>query len=208
MKYNHIAIEGNIGAGKTTLSNFLSNILSASLLLEEFEENKFLKKFYESGDYALQAEVQFLLDRSRQLKEFYEKPHSTIVSDYYPNKSLIFSKMNLNEEEFNLLKDFHHYLFNKFPTPDLLIFLDRNIDSLYTNIRRRNRSYELNMDLNYLKRLDYYYENWLEKLDIPIIRIDADTIDLNNPEFLSLRFKQLLNLDFPKTQRVVKLAIT
>ena len=208
MKYNHIAIEGNIGAGKTTLSNFLSSILSASLLLEEFEENKFLKKFYESGDYALQAEVQFLLDRSRQLKEFYEKPHSTIVSDYYPNKSLIFSKMNLNEEEFNLLRDFHHYLFNKFPTPDLLIFLDRNIDSLYTNIRRRNRSYELNMDLNYLKKLDYYYENWLEKLDIPVIRIDADTIDLNNPEFLSLRFKQLLDLDFPKTQRVVKLAIT
>ena len=116
--------------------------------------------------------------------------------------------MNLNEEEFNLLKDFHHYLFNEFPTPDLLIFLDRNIDSLYTNIRRRNRSYELNMDLNYLKKLDYYYENWLEKLNIPIMRIDADTIDLNNPEFLSLRFKQLLNLDFPKTQRVVKLALT
>ena len=87
-------------------------------------------------------------------------------------------------------------------------YLDRNIDSLYTNIRRRNRSYELNMDLNYLKKLDYYYENWLEKLDIPIIRIDADTIDLNNPEFLSLWFKQLLDLDFPKTQRVVKLAIT
>ena len=73
---------------------------------------------------------------------------------------------------------------------------------------RRNRPYEKNMDLNYLKKLDHYYENWLEGLDIPIIRIDAETIDFNRPDYLTKKFKQLLNLDFPSTQRTVKLAIS
>ena len=124
MKYKHIAVEGNIGAGKTTLTKFLSSILDASTLLEEFEENKFLKAFYNTGEFAFQSEVQFLLDRSKQLNEFYKKNHSLIISDYYFNKSLIFSKINLNEYEFQLLKNIHSHLFGVLPPPDLLIFLD------------------------------------------------------------------------------------
>ncbi len=207
MRYKHIAVEGNIGAGKTTLTKFLSSILNASTLLEEFEENKFLKSFYQTGEFAFQSEVQFLLDRSKQLNEFYKLKHDLIVSDYYFNKSLIFSKMNLNENEFRLLKKIHNHLFDAFPQPDLLIYLDRSIDSLFANILRRNRIYEQNMDLNYLTKLDYHYENWLKGLDIPIIRIDADTIDLTRPEFLTKSFRQLLNLDYSRRQRTVKLAI-
>ena len=164
MKYKHIAVEGNIGAGKTTLTKFLSSILDASTLLEEFEENKFLKAFYNTGEFAFQSEIQFLLDRSKQLNEFYKKNHSLIISDYYVNKSLIFSKINLNEYEFQLLKNLHGHLFGVLPPPDLLIFLDRSLDVLFANIMRRNRPYEKNMDLNYLKKLDHYYENWLEGL--------------------------------------------
>ena len=198
MKYKHIAVEGNIGAGKTTLTKFLSSILDASTLLEEFEENKFLKAFYNTGEFAFQSEVQFLLDRSKQLNEFYKKNHSLIISDYYVNKSLIFSKINLNEYEFQLLKNLHGHLFGILPPPDLLIFLDRSLDVLFANIMRRNRPYEKNMDLNYLKKLDHYYENWL----------DAETIDFNRPDYLTKKFKQLLNLDLPSTQRTVKLAIS
>ena len=208
MKYKHIAVEGNIGAGKTTLTKFLSSILNGSTLLEEFEENKFLKIFYKTGEFALQSEIQFLLDRSKQLNEFYKTNHGLIISDYYVDKSLIFSKMNLNEHEFKLLKNIHSHLFGVFPPPDLLIYLDRSLDVLFANIMRRNRPYEKNMDLNYLKKLDHYYENWLEGLDIPVIRIDADTIDLNRPDYLTKKFRQLLNLDFPSTQRTVKLAIS
>ena len=208
MKYKHIAVEGNIGAGKTTLTKFLSSILNGSTLLEEFEENKFLKIFYKTGEFALQSEIQFLLDRSKQLNEFYNTNHDLIISDYYFDKSLIFSKMNLNEHEFKLLKNIHSHLFGVFPQPDLLIYLDRSLDVLFVNIMRRNRPYEKNMDLNYLKKLDHYYENWLEGLDIPVIRIDADTIDLNRPDYLTKKFRQLLNLDFPSTQRTVKLAIS
>ena len=208
MKYKHIAVEGNIGAGKTTLTKFLSSILNGSTLLEEFEENKFLKTFYKTGEFAIQSEIQFLLDRSKQLNEFYKTNHGLIISDYYVDKSLIFSKMNLNEYEFKLLKNIHSHLFGVFPPPDLLIYLDRSLDVLFANIMRRNRPYEKSMDLNYLKKLDHYYENWLEGLDIPVIRIDADTIDLNRPDYLTKKFRQLLNLDFPSTQRTVKLAIS
>ena len=208
MKYKHIAVEGNIGAGKTTLTKFLSSILDASTLLEEFEENKFLKAFYKTGEFAFQSEIQFLLDRSKQLNEFYKKNHSLIISDYYVNKSLIFSKINLNEYEFQLLKNLHGHLFGVLPPPDLLIFLDRSLDVLFENIMRRNRPYEKNMDLNYLRKLDHYYENWLEGLNIPIIRIDAETIDFSRPDYLTKKFKQLLNLDFSSTQRTVKLAIS
>ena len=116
--------------------------------------------------------------------------------------------MNLNEHEFKLLKNIHSHLFGVFPPPDLLIYLDRSIDVLFANIMRRNRPYEKNMDLNYLKKLDHYYENWLEGLDIPVIRIDADTIDLNRPDYLTKKFRHLLNLDFPSAQRTVKLAIS
>ena len=90
MKYKHIAVEGNIGAGKTTLTKFLSSILNGSTLLEEFEENKFLKTFYKTGEFAFQSEIQFLLDRSKQLNEFYKTNHGLIISDYYVDKEFNF----------------------------------------------------------------------------------------------------------------------
>ena len=95
LNYKHIAIEGNIGAGKTTLSNFLAKNFNGDLLLEEFEENEFLKDFYDNNSFALHAEVQFVLDRSKQLFQFHSQPHNLIFSDYYPMKSLIFSKNEL-----------------------------------------------------------------------------------------------------------------
>ena len=94
LKYKHIAIEGNIGAGKTTLAKMLSSHLDSSLLLEEFEDNHFLKAFYNGKDFAIHAEIQFILDRSKQLADFFSKKHQLIISDYVPEKSLIFSKLS------------------------------------------------------------------------------------------------------------------
>ena len=135
LKYKHIAIEGNIGAGKTTLSNFLADKFNGDLLLEKFEENEFLKDFYDDHSYALHAEVQFVLDRSKQLFQFYSQPHHLIFSDYYPLKSLIFSKMNLSSKEFDLVNELINSLYNKMPMPDILLFLNRPLDELQKNIR-------------------------------------------------------------------------
>jgi len=190
------------------LSKFLANKFSGSLLLEEFSENKFLKAFYEKGAFAIHAEIQFLLDRSKQLTEFFELNHQFIISDYFPGKSLIFSEMNLNAVEFQMVKSLHQHLFVDVPKPELLIFLDRSIESLYQNIKLRNRPYEQNMDLEYLKKVHNSYETWLAKLDLPIVRIDADSIDLQSPQLLVEKFDQLFQLDFPKMQRKVRLVNT
>jgi len=167
--YNYIAIEGNIGAGKTTLAKFLSRAFESKLLLEEFSENKFLKEFYKSGDYAIHSEIQFLIDRSKQLNQFFQDKDSLIISDYYPSKSLIFSEMNLNESEFSIVNNLSEVLFKNLPKPQILFFIDRNIDDIMNNIYKRGRSYERNMNIDYIEKLAKGYEVWWNKLSIPVI---------------------------------------
>tara|TARA_B100001769_G_C22023489_1_gene549978 strand:+ start:71 stop:718 length:648 start_codon:yes stop_codon:yes gene_type:complete len=203
--YKYIAIEGNIGAGKTTLAKFLSNAFESSLLLEEFSENKFLKEFYKTGEYALHAEIQFLLDRSKQLNQFFQSNQSLIISDYFPSKSLIFSQMNLSQKEFSIIKDLSVNLFKGIPNPQILLFIDRNIDDVMNNIHKRGRSYEKKMNYNYIEKLALGYELWLEKLSIPVIRIDANSICLDRPETLKESFYKLLSMSHMSTQRKIKI---
>jgi len=192
--YKHIAIEGNIGAGKTTLAKFLSKHLNGSLLLEEYEENEFLEDFYTDDSFALHAEIQFVLDRSKQLFKFHSNKHELIFSDYYPFKSLIFSKMNLNTKDFHLVKELIDSLYNKMPQPDLLIFLNRPIDVLQNNIKNRGRTYENEISTDYLFQLNKAYENFLSSLNgIPILRLNANEIDLNNEVGLIDSFTKLLS---------------
>ena len=205
MKYKYIAIEGNIGAGKTTLSKFLAKHLDAALLLEEFEENYFLKEFYKGKDFAIHSELQFILDRSRQLSEFFSKKHQLIISDYVPQKSLIFSEMNLPINEFNIIEDLTNVLYKPFIKADLLIFIDSSSKQLMQNITKRARAYESNINEEYLKKLTLCYEKWLSNLEIPVLRIKSDEINLKTPKDLTAAFKIIFSGDYQNKQREISL---
>lgn len=206
LNYKHIVIEGNIGAGKTTLANFISNEFNGSLLLEEFEENDFLKEFYNNEDFVLHAEVQFILDRSKQLFQFHNKSHQTIVTDYIPSKSLIFSKMNLSNGDFNLVENLVQSLFKTLPQPDIMLFLERPVQQLKENILKRGRSYESNISNEYLQKVEDAYTNFLkQQQDFPVLLINADEIDLSNPRLLKEKIAKLLQTNFENRVKKVSL---
>lgn len=192
MKNKYIAIEGIIGVGKTTLAKFLANHFNGSLLLEEFAENKFLKLFYQTKDYAFQNEMQFLLDRSLQMNTFFDQDHSIVFSDFHIEKSLVFSKMNLSKSNYSIVENIHHSLFKNFPKPDMLIFLDSGIDHIIKNIKSRNRDFEKDLGIEYLENLIQNYNFWLDKLKVPIIKIDAQSIYYDNEKLLLKNLYSLL----------------
>jgi len=204
IRYNHIAIEGNIGAGKTTLAKMLSRYLGSSLLLEEFEDNHFLKAFYNGKDFAIHAEIQFILDRSKQLADFFSKKHQLIISDYVPEKSLIFSKMNLSESEYKIIKDLTSVLYKNFQKPDLILFIDRSTEDLIENIIKRGRVYEQNIDGRYIENLNNGYEDWLGEINCPVLRINANEIDISHPEKLAESFKKLFQQEYSNDQRIIQ----
>jgi len=183
----YIAIEGNIGAGKTTLAKLLSKKLKARLVLEEFADNPFLEKFYEDQErFAFSVEMAFLADRYHQLSEIPSSGdlfQSYIVADYAPFKSLIFAQNNLSQDEFRLYREFWQMAFNKIRQPDLIIYLNRSYPSLQRNIHKRGRSYEQNLQTDYLERLTERYSYYLKHFwDGEILRIDADEVDFLQSE--------------------------
>ena len=190
--YKYIAIEGNIGVGKTTLAKFLSKEFNGSILLEEFTDNKFLKEFYKSGNYSFQMEMQFLIDRSLQMNDFFKNNHQFIFSDFHISKSLIFSKMNLDNTSYNIIKNAHLNLFQHFPKPDAVIFIDGSIENIMENIDKRNRSFEKNFKREYLEKLIKNYNSWIANQSTPVFRIDSKEIKLTDIEELKNRFISLL----------------
>jgi deoxyguanosine kinase len=194
--YKYIAIEGNIGVGKTTLAKFLSKEFNGSILLEEFTENKFLKEFYKSGNYSFQMEMQFLIDRSLQMNDFFKNNHQFIFSDFHISKSLIFSKMNLDNTSYNIIKNAHLNLFQHFPKPDAVIFIDGSIENIMENIDKRNRSFEKNFKREYLEKLIKNYNSWIDNQSTPVFRIDSEEIKLTDMEELKNRFISLLKFKY------------
>jgi deoxyadenosine/deoxycytidine kinase len=192
MKNKYIAIEGNIGVGKTTLAKFLANHFNGSLLLEEFAENKFLKLFYQTKDYAFHSEMQFLLDRSLQMNTFFDQNHSIVFSDFHIEKSLVFSRMNLSNSNYSVVEKIHQSLFKNLPSPDALIFLDSDIEQISKNIKFRNRDFEQDLEIEYLKDLVKNYNIWLNKLKVPVIKIAAKSINYDNKELLIKKLSPLL----------------
>ena len=192
MKNKYIAIEGNIGVGKTTLAKFLANHFNGSLLLEEFAENKFLKLFYQTKDYAFHSEMQFLLDRSLQMNTFFDQNHSIVFSDFHIEKSLVFSRMNLSNSNYSMVEKIHQSLFKNLPTPDALIFLDSDIEQISKNIKFRNRDFEQDLEIEYLKDLVKNYNIWLNKLKVPVIKIAAKSINYDNKKLLIKKLYPLL----------------
>jgi deoxyguanosine kinase len=156
----YIAVEGVIGAGKTTLCQMLGETLSANIVLEKFEENPFLKDFYKDPDrYAFQTQIFFLLTRYKQQQELFQADlfHRFLVTDYIFEKDKIFAYLNLQDEELKLYETLVSTIEKNIPTPDLVVYLQSSVPRLMQNIRHRGRSYETNMSETYIKELNEAY---------------------------------------------------
>ena len=191
MKYNFITIEGNIGAGKTTLAYLLSKQLNARLILEEFADNPFLPKFYENQrQYAFPLELFFMAERYKQLKDLLQTKdmfQNLTVSDYLFTKCLLFAKVNLPEEEFLLYQKLFDIINPQLVQPDLLIYLHAPVNKLKENIKKRNRSYEQNIESEYLFTLQETYTQYIKQHNIKTLFIDASKSDfLGNEEHLKI----------------------
>jgi len=185
--YKYIAIEGNIGAGKSTLAGMLAAKHHAAVIMEEFEDNSFLPKFYAQPErYAFPLEMSFLAARFNQLKKQLLQPalfNKLIISDYIFSKCLLFSKVNLNDDEYNLYNKLFEIINMQLPHPDLLIYLHHNIERIQYNIKTRGRPYELNIEDNYLLNLQNAYLSYLQSIkNYPVLIIDCTYLDfVNNP---------------------------
>lgn len=199
MKYfphNFIAIEGNIGAGKTTLCKMLQSNFDCKLVLEQFTDNPFLPLFYKNPErYAFPVELFFMTERHKQLQENLSQPElfpQLIVSDYFFIKTLLFAKNNLNGEEFRLFQRLFHTLNSTFAKPDLLVYLHRDIDDILLNIKKRGRNIEKDIKPSYLHSLqDAYFNYFKTEQDLPILIVDISGVDFQNDE---ASYQQLVGL--------------
>ncbi len=186
MKYNFIAIEGNIGAGKTSLATRIAEDYNAKLILEQFEENSFLPKFYKEPEkYAFPLEMSFLASRFQQLKDdlgTQDLFKAFTISDYYIIKSLIFAKKTLQKDEFNLYTRFFNIIHQQLPKPELFVFLYLETPKLKQNILHRGRPYERDIDDSYLDKIQEGYFEFMKQSDLRILILDTNNIDFVNNE--------------------------
>ena len=192
-QYKYIAIEGNIGAGKTSLAKKIAIDFNSKLILERFADNPFLPKFYKDPErYAFTLEMSFLSERYQQISEDLSQLNmfnELIVSDYDIHKSLIFSKVNLNEDEFSLYRKLFYDMYKQTLKPDLFIFLNQEIPRLQKNINRRGRDYENEITDEYLLKINSgYFEFFKSRPDLNFKIIDISTLDFveNRLDYLSI----------------------
>ncbi len=196
--YQYIAIEGNIGAGKTSLAHLLSRDLNAKLVLEEFEENPFLPAFYKEPEkFGFQVELTFLTDRFQQMKKQLVNRdlfNPVTVSDYFLYKSLIFARANLPEPEFELFQKVFNLMSQNLPNPDLLVFLHAGEERLKSNISERGRPYEQEISADYLNRIHRQYLDFFKtRPDWRCLIIHTSGLDFvkNQQDYALLREKIL-----------------
>jgi len=184
-KYNYIAIEGNIGAGKTTLSGMIAKDFNAKIILERFADNPFLPKFYEDNDrYAFPLEMSFLADRYQQLSDDlaqFDLFKNFIVSDYYIFKSLIFAQVTLQKEEYFLYRKMFDIMYKEISKPDLYIYLYQNTPRLLENIKKRGRDYEQNISPEYLDKIHQGYNTFIKTEE----NLNTLIIDVSDKDFLN-----------------------
>ncbi|MFK5856622.1 MAG: deoxynucleoside kinase [Bacteroidota bacterium] len=209
MDYNFIAIEGNIGAGKTSLATLIANEFNAKLILEQFEDNSFLPKFYEEPDkYAFPLEMSFLASRFQQLKDKLgplDLFKSFTISDYYIVKSLIFAEKTLPSDEYQLYTRFFNIILNQLPRPDLFVYLYVKTPKLQENIKNRGRSYEQNIKDEYLEKIqEGYFEYIKQQTKFPILIIDTNNIDFVNNEDDYIKIVSVINQKYlPGVHRIL-----
>lgn len=196
-KYNYIAIEGNIGAGKTSLAKMMSDEFNAKIILERFADNPFLPKFYEDKErFAFPLEMSFLADRYQQLSDDLAQLDlfkNFIVSDYYIFKSLIFAQITLQKDEYALYRRMFDLMYNEITKPDLYVYLYQNTDRLLQNIKKRGRDYEQNIEAGYLQKIHDGYKNFIStQQDLNTLIIDVSELDfVNNTEDYSNIINQI-----------------
>ncbi|MCD6202660.1 MAG: deoxynucleoside kinase [Bacteroidales bacterium] len=182
IKYAYIVIEGNIGAGKTSLASMIAKDYRARLILEQFSDNPFLAKFYAQPErYAFPLEMSFLAERYNQLKHELAQPElftSFTIADYYFSKSLIFAQNNLGRDEYILYQQIFSIIYDTLPRPDLYVYLHVSIERLLKNIALRGRDYEKNIHAEYLEKIQNGYFRFMrQEKDISFLVIDIDNID-------------------------------
>jgi len=190
-KYNYIAIEGNIGAGKTSLATKISHDFNAKLILERFADNPFLPKFYEDANrYAFTLEMSFLADRYQQISDDLSQLDlfkDFIVSDYDVFKSMIFSKITLNEDEFSLYRKLFYLMYKDIAKPELYVYLYQNTERLQKNIKKRGRDYEQNIADDYLEKINTGYLDFLKTqkdFNVKIIDVSDRDFVVNRADYL------------------------
>jgi deoxyadenosine/deoxycytidine kinase len=203
MNYHFIAIEGNIGVGKTTLAQKLAGHYRTRLILEQFADNPFLPEFYKDKErYAFPLELSFLADRYEQLKDTLLNPtlnEELIIADYTITKSLLFARNNLNNDEYDLFMKMAAIMNTTLPKPDLLIYLHAPIDKLQRQIQQRGRPYELNIEDTYLEEISLAYGQYLDREDLKVLMIDTAAIDLNRADYFELLIRFLESDSGPGT---------
>ncbi|HAM10516.1 MAG: hypothetical protein A2X05_12340 [Bacteroidetes bacterium GWE2_41_25] len=182
IKYNYVVIEGNIGAGKTTLAGRIAEEFNARLILEHFADNPFLPKFYSDPEkYSFPLELSFLASRYKQLKEELVPQDlfkSFTVADYYFMKSLVFAASTLSGDEYNLYRQIFYIIYGSLPKPDIYVYLHLNPDRLLKNIEKRGRDYEKGITLEYLQTIqDSYFAFFRQNPENRYLVIDINGID-------------------------------
>ena len=210
--FNFINIEGNIGSGKSSLSKKIAADFDANLILEEFENNPFLPKFYEDPEKnAFPLELSFMAERFQQLigKESNLNLFSKIkIADYSFFKSKLFAQNNLKEDEYNLFNKLYNIMFSSIKHPELLIYLHSNIERLQKNIQLRGREYEQNIDNEYLKNIEKKYFDYLKKQDnFPVLIIDVSNIDfIKDKKYYEQIISEIQHFDL--NQKAIKLILS
>jgi len=208
--YNFIAIEGNIGAGKTTLCHQLADRFGCDLVLEQFTDNPFLPPFYEQPErYAFPVELFFMTERHKQLLEHFSQPdlfRSFTVADYFFVKTLLFAKNNLSEEEFRLFQRLFLILNATFPKPDLLLYLHRPVEVLLKQIKKRGRDIEQHITLGYLTEIQDAYLDYLKtETETPVLVLELGDADFQGDAAAFETISKILDVQHTPGTRFLKL---
>lgn len=202
MMYNFIAIEGNIGAGKTSLTTKIAQQFNAKLILEQFEDNAFLPKFYRDPQkYAFPLELSFLASRYQQLKDQLSNQDlfkTFTISDYFIYKSLIFAKKTLQEDELTLYNCLFNIINSSLPKPDLLVYLYVEVPRLKKNIISRGRDYEQDIEHEYLERIQSGYFDFIkQQQDLRILILDVNNVDFVHNEYDYQKMLDIICHEYP-----------
>jgi deoxyadenosine/deoxycytidine kinase len=202
MRYSYICIEGVIGAGKTSLASRLAAENNARLILEQFEDNPFLPKFYKEPEkYAFPLELSFLASRFQQLKDQLSAGdlfRPLTIADYFIQKSLIFARKTLKGDELALYSRLFNIMAEVLPGPEMLVYLHLDVEDLKANIVRRGRDYEQEISLDYLARIQQGYFDYIrQRNDSRILILDTSGLDFVNSDEDYFRVKSLIEQEWP-----------
>lgn len=195
--YRYVAIEGNIGAGKTTLCHMLAKDLGCRLLLEQFTDNPFLPPFYQNPErFAFPVELFFMTERYKQMEACFAQPDlfsSFVLSDYFFIKTLLFASNNLQDDEFRLFQNLFQLLNQKIPRPDLLVYVHRPVESLLQNIEKRARNFETEISADYLQTVQKGYLDYFRICeDLDVLIIDVGDVNFLEDSKAYAKMRQLL----------------